>query len=157
MADEGGDYTKPSESRSARGYEYCDHTADVQIHSWGGSLKEAFEECCVGMFGYMTDIETVEARDTFGLSAEGHDLQSLLFQFLDEWLYAFSVDPFFIANEINIIEFDEENFKIRCEGYGEPFDLQKHPQGTEVKAITYSAMQIHKNSCGYDIFVIVDI
>lgn len=105
----------------------------------------------------MTDIETVQATDTFSLEAEGQDLESLLFHFLDEWLYAFCVEPFFIPNEINILELDEEKFKISCEGYGEPFDLNKHPQGTEVKAITYSAMQIKPHDKGWDVYVIVDI
>ena len=143
---------------SPRGYEYCDHTADVQIHSWGETIHAAFEECCVGMFGYMTEIGKVDAIDTFTLEAKGHDMESLLFNFLDEWLFAFSAEPYFIANEIKITEFDQDNFVIKCEGYGEPFDLQKHPQGTEVKAITYSAMQIHKSDEGaYELYVIVDI
>ena len=37
-------------------WEYLDHTADVQIHSWGGSLAEAFAQSALGMWGYMTDL-----------------------------------------------------------------------------------------------------
>ncbi|CAF4219274.1 unnamed protein product, partial [Rotaria magnacalcarata] len=25
-------------------YEYLDHTADIQIHSWGDSIEESFEQ-----------------------------------------------------------------------------------------------------------------
>ena len=32
--------------------EYLDHTADVQIHSWGGSLEEAFEQQVIGGVGW---------------------------------------------------------------------------------------------------------
>jgi SHS2 domain-containing protein len=50
-----------------------------------------------------------------------------------------------------------EEFRIKCSCFGEPFDLKKHPQGTEVKAITYSAMQIVQNPEKFEIFVIIDI
>jgi SHS2 domain-containing protein len=46
---------------------------------------------------------------------------------------------------------------IRSVGFGETFQLGKHPQGTEVKAITYSAMQINKRPNFAEVFVIIDI
>ena len=140
-------------------YEYLDHTADVQLHSWGQSLKEAFENVGVAMFGYMTDIETVEMLKAFKVEAQGDDMEGLLFHFLDEWLFAFSAEPFFIPRKLVITNFDESNFKISCVGYGEEFSLAKHPQGTEVKAITYSAMQIcfNQEKKLHELFVIIDI
>lgn len=40
-------------------YEYLDHTADVQIHTWGRTTSEAFEQAAVAMFAYMTEIDKV--------------------------------------------------------------------------------------------------
>jgi SHS2 domain-containing protein len=37
------------------------------------------------------------------------------------------------------------------------FDPEKHGQGTEIKAITYSNMQIHNADTRVDLYVIVDI
>ena len=52
---------------------------------------------------------------------------------------------------------EENSVTIEAVGIGETFDLSKHPQGTEVKAITYSAMQIiEKEDCA-EVFVIIDI
>lgn len=66
------------------------------------------------MFGYMSDLSTVQETDSHLIEAEGafeikywcacplvsaslgHDMESLLFHFLDEFLFAFSADPFFI-------------------------------------------------------------
>uniref|UniRef100_H3B8U7 Protein archease n=1 Tax=Latimeria chalumnae TaxID=7897 RepID=H3B8U7_LATCH len=137
-------------------YEYLDHTADVQLHAWGDTLEEAYEQCAMAMFGYMTDIETVEPIGTLEVEAEGDDLESLLFNFLNEWLYKFSADQFFIPREVKVLYIDRLHLKIRSIGWGEEFDISKHPQGTEVKAITYSAMQVHELEKA-EIFVIIDI
>lgn len=137
-------------------YEYLDHTADVQLHSWGETLEEAFEQCAMAMFGYMTDTETVEPLDTIEVESEGDDMISLLYHFLDDWLYKFSADQFFVPREVKVLHIDRMRFKIRSIGWGEEFNLTKHPQGTEVKAITYSAMQIHEENKP-QVFVIIDI
>lgn len=136
-----------------------DHTADVQLHSFGSTLEEAFEQVGMAMFGYMTELETVDIREKHDIEAQSGDLDGLLFQFLDELLFLFSAEPFLICKKLRITEFNRETFTIKCSCYGEPFDLAKHPQGTEVKAITYSAMQILQNEAEgkVDVFVIIDI
>ncbi|CAD6992071.1 protein archease-like [Ceratitis capitata] len=140
-------------------YEYLDHTADVQLHAWGSSLQEAFEQCGMAMFGYMTDLDYVSIEHCFQLEAKGDDIEGLLFHFLDELLFLFSAEPFLICKKLEITKFDLENYEIECRCYGEPFEIGKHPQGTEVKAITYSAMQIvqEPERSHYEVFVIIDI
>ncbi|KAM6335226.1 protein archease isoform 2-T4 [Alca torda] len=86
------------------------------LHAWGDTLEEAFEQCVMAMFGYMTDTETVEPVDTVEVEAEGHDMLSLLFHFLDEWLYKFSANEFFIPREVKVLYIDRMQFKIRSIG-----------------------------------------
>ncbi|XP_028847234.1 protein archease isoform X2 [Denticeps clupeoides] len=126
------------------------------LHAWGDSLEEAFEQCAMAMFGYMTDIETVEPIDSVEVESEGDDMESLLYHFLDDWLFKFSADIFFIPREVKVLHIDRMRFKIRSIGWGEEFRISKHPQGTEVKAITYSAMQIYDEGKP-EVFVIIDI
>jgi hypothetical protein len=47
--------------------------------------------------------------------AEGHDLPSLLFSFLDELLFEFNTE-LFLAAEVRITRFDREAFVIDAEG-----------------------------------------
>lgn len=133
----------------------------VRIHAWGDSLKEAFEQAGVAMFGYMTDLSTVEIKQSAEIEASGDDLEGLLFHFLDELLFLFSCEPLLICSKVTITEFiaEGEAFKIKCRCYGEEFQIGKHPQGTEVKAITYSAMQIvnEPEKKDFQVFVIIDI
>lgn len=55
---------------------------------------------------------------------EGHDLPSLLFAYLDEFLYRFSTDGF-ICKRATVTTFDREASKLRVRGQGETFDLEK--------------------------------
>jgi len=60
-------------------------------------MDEAFEQCAMAMFGYMTDLERVQVTQVHHIEAEGNDMESLLFHFLDELLFMFSAEPYIVA------------------------------------------------------------
>lgn len=141
-------------------YEYLDHTADIQIHGWGSNLCEAFASTVVGMFGYMVTLEEHDMCEyTLEVRASGHDIESLLFNFLDECLYLFHSDSFVIRSiEIAANDLDTTSYSLSATARGGFYVPGKHAQGTEVKAITYSNMQvINTSQSKADVYVIVDI
>lgn len=93
-------------------HEYLDHTADVQLYARGDTLEEAFKQCAMAIFGYMADTGTVVPLQTIEIETQGDNLQSLLFHFLDEWLYKFSADEFFIPQEVKVLNIDQRIFKL---------------------------------------------
>lgn len=113
------------------------------------------------MFGYMTDIDKVSMTSCYKIEVEATDLEGLLFKYLDELLFLFSAEPFEICRKLTITSLvrEPDDYRIECLCYGEPFDLKKHEQGTEVKAITYGSMQIVEKESDnfYECFVIIDI
>ena len=128
------------------GYEYLDHTADVQIHAWAPSAGEAYAQAALGMYGYMTPADGVRREPAAArvLAARGRDAVTLLYNFMDACLYAFASDDF-VARDMAVLAFragPPGHAYLRVAAYGERFQLGHHVQGTEVKAITYSNMQI---------------
>ena len=144
------------------GYEYLDHPADVIIHSWGEDIEEAFEWAVSGLTGYMVGIEQIEEKDEITITAEGHDLKSLLFNFLDAFLSQFNINDFATAAcEVEELVLGDPTqkklYSIKAFGFGEKFDPKRHIPGTEIKAITYSAMNIVEKPDRSDVYLVVDI
>ena len=126
----------------------------------GKTLREAFENVGLCMMNYMTPLTGIEAHgktsQTRTYKASGLDLHSLLYHWLDELLFGFATDCF-VPCELQIVTFDRESWTIEAQGSGEVFDHNKHASGTEIKAITYSAMQVEERDGDAEVFVIVDI
>lgn len=131
----------PPHVEDLRQFQYHDHTADIIVHAWGKTLAEAFAQVCVGMFNYMTPLDGIDLVRAVDVEAKGHDLLDLLYHLLDEFLFVFGSEMH-VSRRVEILEFDEVGFRIRARGYGESMDLQKHEQGTEIKAITMHMMKI---------------
>lgn len=129
------------ETEEVRLYAYRDHTADVILHSWGKTPEEAWAQVVVAFFGYMTELDRVKMTKTIEIEATGHDQLDLMYHMLDEFLFSFGSE-FIICRRIEILELDLVNLKVRARGFGEKFSLEKHEQGTEIKAITMHQMKL---------------
>lgn len=127
--------------KDLRQFQYHDHTADIIVHSWGRTRAEAFAQVVTGMFNYMTPLDKIEVTSSVEVEATGRDLLDLLYHLLDEFLVVFGT-TLHVSRCIEILDFDEDSLCVRARGYGERMDLQKHEQGTEIKAITMHMMRI---------------
>lgn len=131
----------------------------------GKSLGEAFAHVALSQWGYMTDPESIHIDPSCDrvIEASGRDPITLLYTFLDRCLYEFTGDDF-LAAQLQVLDFvapgvplslpadlqgpdDDDSHRpdpcyIRVAARGERFVFGRHPQGTEVKAVTFSNMQI---------------
>ncbi|KAL7461566.1 hypothetical protein ACHAXS_001985 [Conticribra weissflogii] len=155
-------FNEPGVPPTGSQFEYLNHPADIILHSWGNDFPSALGNLAISMFGYITSLESVFINERESLEnggeiiAQGHNEPSLVYSFLDEWLYNFH-DTGFVAKDIRIIEYNASLWRMKSCGAGEVMDLQRHPQGAEIKAITYSGMTIERSEGRCDIMVVVDI
>ena len=137
----------PASSSTAPCFEFLDHTADVQFHAWGDSLAAAFANLSLCMHSFLVDRplpsqQRVTAVVPFVLSS--HSLPSLLFAFLDESLYLFLTRDLLITDvRVRQLLQTDHSWLVNGEWRGVTYDGDVHGRGTEVKAITYSNMQLY--------------
>lgn len=128
-----------------RKFELLEHRADAYIASYGRTLQEAFENAGLALFEVMTDTRHVEPRIEDTIEVEGHDEQSLLYNWLEHLLVKFEVDgKLYSKFKILNIEKKGEKLKLKAKIFGEDFKPEKHLQKVGVKAVTYHLMEIKK-------------
>jgi len=141
------------------GFEFREHTADVQVRSWGPSLEEAFSQTAYSLMATITpDLKKITAKIEKKITIKAEDKEALLFDFLSEFLYIFDVDELVFSQiYVSKIEKFNDNYKLQATLKGEKFDLDKHEIGIEVKAITYSFMNIEEKHASIIIDIVYDI
>ena len=141
------------------GFEFRDHTADVQVRSWGPSLEEAFSQTAYSLMATITpDLKKISPKIEKKITIKAEDKEALLFDFLSEFLYIFDVDELVFSQiYVSKIEKFNDNYKLQAILKGEKFDSDKHEIGIEVKAITYSFMNIEEKHASTIIDIVFDI
>ncbi|MHA2390938.1 MAG: archease [Promethearchaeota archaeon] len=141
------------------GFEFKDHTADVKVKSWGRTLEEAFSQAALSLMTTITpNLEKISPKIEREIEIESEDKYALCIDFLTEFLYLFDVeDLVFTYISVKSIKKIENRYKLSALAKGEQFNKNKHEIGTEVKAITYSFMNIEEKKNKVEISIVFDI
>ena len=132
-------------------FEELDHTADYLFRCRGRSPEELFSESARAMFSIMFENNDADnginadsgaARVTKEIEVESDSLSNLLIDFLSELLFVAEVDCLVLSGVKPRITGNS----LKAEVTGEPFVLEKHGGGTEIKGISRSGVEIEKIS-----------
>jgi len=135
-------------------FELFEHTADLGLRVRAGTLEDLLAEAARGLLTMLVAnpaaVRPLHVRTVELTAAEP---SYLLFDWLNELLYAFEKDKLLLA-EFEIQLYDG-NLKAICRG--EPMDPARHEMDHEVKAITYHGLRVVQTKDGWEAEVIVDI
>ncbi|MBI2830942.1 MAG: archease [Chloroflexi bacterium] len=133
-------------------FELIEHTADIGLNAYGGTLAEAFANAAYGMFSVIADLDAVREVESRQVEISEDDAEALLFEWLNNLLYLFDVDRI-IFKRFDITEFGEWKLKATC--YGEKYDPSRHQIKLGVKAATYHMMKVDSEK--NEVRVILDV
>ncbi|TFG05064.1 MAG: archease [Promethearchaeota archaeon] len=141
------------------GFSFEDHTADVQVKSWGKTLEEAFTQTAYSLMATISpNLQKISSIIRKSLKIQAEDKQALLFDFLSEFLYIFDVEGLIFGDiVVNYIKKINDEYELQADMKGEKFNKDSHEIGTEVKAITYSFMKIEEKEHKVTISIVFDI
>jgi len=131
---------------------YIEHSSDVGFEVDGSNLEELFSNAAIAMYGLMTDLEGIEPTVKREIDIQSEDLESLMFDWIDELIFIFESDQIIFSR----FELQIKNFHLSGRCIGERFDPKKHEAGIIIKAVTYHMMEIKRNG-SWKAKVIVDV
>ncbi|KAF8368969.1 arch-1, partial [Pristionchus pacificus] len=149
-------------SNESRGFEYLEHPADILLHAWGTTDGEAMEALIESLYGVLTELESIEEVYSYEMEAQGETEDVLIFNTLQEALFAFQAEPYFVGRRVEVVNIEKDTKNgtmkgINIRAWGESFEMGKHVQKNDVKAPTYSNMQIKREKDRVDLYVVVDV
>ena len=114
---------------------------DAVIEAYGETLEEAFENAAKGVNDTMVDLKTVTPDREIKITATGHDLYSLLFDWLDKVMLLLVADGM-VMSEFSVKIKQDNVYSLAVVEKEKKLDLHRHRYKVEIKAVTYHEMEI---------------
>ena len=135
-------------------YEQFPHTADIGARIFGKDLKELFENAAFAMFDIIADLEGLSGEIVKSFELNSPNKEELMVTWLDELLYNFYTKEI-IFYKFAVVELTETS--LTAKAFGRPVAANKNRLKTEIKAATYSGLEIKSTADGLVVEIIFDV
>jgi SHS2 domain-containing protein len=131
-------------------FEYLEHTADLKIKIFGGTLAELFENAASALSKYISSEKDIKTRKAKIVEVQGIDINSLLYNFFEELIFLIDAENFAVAKaSVNL-----RGNNLRAELSGDNASKYSLKQ---IKAPTYAEMYIKKIKNSWEAQVVLDV
>lgn len=141
-------------------YEFLEDIAiaDIAFQAWGKTLEELFIAAGDATLNAMIDnLEAIALKETRTFNLENDELDILLFNFLQEFVYYKDSELLLLRAQQVQIEEKNGEYHLTAVTQGERLDCDRHEQRVDVKAVTLHRFQLKKTDNGWTALVILDI
>jgi len=135
-------------------YKFLEHTADVKFQASGSSIEEAFISAAEALNETIRGKIKILEQEEKEIKTAGKDLEALLYNFLEEFIYLLDAECF-LVNKIKSIEINQENFTLKATLLGDKATNYKFTN--DVKAVTYSQMFVKKEKNKFTVQAVLDV
>lgn len=131
-----------------------DHTADVAVEAESASLDGVFGAVADGMAAAMCEEIPAAGGDRFKFTVTAENREALLFDYLDHLIYERDVRGVLpVDNRASVTETDGE-WQVEGSARGVTFD---RVDARDLKAVTYSEMDLSERTEGWHAYVVFDV
>lgn len=136
-------------------FELKAHTADVAVEAQATTLEALFGALADGMAACMVETIPAGGGDRFELAVAADDLESVLFDYLDELIFQRDVrDAMPVDNRVDTLRSVDAGYELEATARGIPLSSLS---AREVKAVTYADMVVEQLADGWYGYVVFDV
>jgi SHS2 domain-containing protein len=126
---------------SVKNYHISKHASDLTVRVSGKTQADLLSNSGFALFDLITDLDTVQSRESLPIEAEGVDQDDLIVNWMRELLYVFQVSGY-LLKEFRIQEIKDNH--VRAEGRGEKYDPDTHEIRQELRSVLYEQCRMEK-------------
>jgi len=136
-------------------YSLREHTADIAVEASGATLDAVFAAVADGLAAACLDPGDVpDTGERFAVEATAEDLDSLLYDYLDELIFERDVRAVLPVDNDATVEGADGDWRVTGTARGVP---AAGLGAREIKAVTYSEMVLEERDDGWYAYVVFDV